>query len=514
MIEPERLVIAPNQFDFAGSVSALPGVHIITGPNNSGKTRLLHAIATSSLQATITPSETTQILAHFDNQYARQGGHVAGKIVQCDWARDGLNPTFSSENTPAREALGRTMFSVTPGKVRRRPIKLVVTNRHFVHKADVRRVGSIDDLETFPLFVERLRINIKEQGKYARLQSLFNDVTEGLSFDVMAQDEATQEREIFIKETGEANLLPLKDCGDGLRDLLVVLSNVVCHAEYDLLIDEPGIRLHSRTQRRLVAALNAHAQQNRVAIYITTHDDAIITDPAASSRYILSRNKNRTLVRAITERAEIWDALRALGGEPARVLGVSSIVIPEGPSDTIVFRAAIDVLRASNVSAGDYAVEHLGGDGSIVKSSEQLLEVLRTVIPLGRIVFVLDKTGSSPDRKREPFTKLCESKKISLHTLEKGDLEDYLPNELFERYCRHAVPELADAAISAGAHQTGMARFKKAAEATASNEFTKVKIAQYTAGLPRDEFAKLLSELLTELSRILGFLKTTNTVQA
>lgn len=506
-LAPEYFETNAEQFVVHEPMSAAIGVHAIIGANNSGKTRLLLSLATATCFHRTTPRQLDNIIPNFRTTlrdiYQRRVQRWDEPEILVAWPRGTRSVALKSTNEFVMSALGEVSFDASNlnRSVPVRTIRHVETNRYFAASANISSLGTLDTLPSVVSFLENRKAEAND-AIFREIQDEFNVITDGLSFDIRMLADQNLERAVYIRENKKSELRPLRDCGDGLRDLIMIIANCVVYHDADLLLDEPGLRLHSRSQRRLLSFLVADARRHGRVTYLTTHDEALISSPTIDGRYFVKRNhQEMTEVRGLPPGAEIWKALRELGAEPSRILGTTGIIVPEGPSDVEVISAVLDVLKSEMPIAGDFLAEHLGGDGNIVTAHKQVFAVLRRAMPFGDIAVVLDKTGSAVAKDRAEFKDYCKANAISFAELKKGDLEDYYPDELVIRFVQSVFP---DADVSE-LHTTisgkvGLARFEALSKLKVNNRLkNKRVISAFVSALDpavlRIELADLINEV-------------------
>lgn len=503
-----------DQFDIKDRLSARPGVHVISGPNNSGKTRLLQALEQARLTQSIDVDELQRLVPGLEETiHGRYNNLNFGwdatekKSITLSWSRGAEQIHYEPDSERLKAAMAQVGFNPTglATNLAARPFCRVQTNRYFSPISNITNAGPIEDLQNSITYLENLRTGVKTRDTYTKIQIAFHDIAEGLEFDTYQGGSNTLERTLYIKERDTPG--PGREigfCGDGLRDLILLVAYAISHPLEDLLLDEPGLRLHARTQRRLIAFLNEAAKTHEKAIYIATHDEAILNSPLIDGRYFVRREPPKSVVRGIEDGRAIWGALRELGTEPSRLLGHSGIIVCEGPSDVTVFSMILDWICETSPEAGFFAVEHLEGDGNIVKQHKRIFEVLRRAMPFGDIAVVLDRTGSTSPGERRAFGEYCEKNSIHQTELSGGDLEDYFTPAIFEGVLdAMGFSNQKPAVLVAISEAKGLARFERASEMLGSRKLKdKRQIASCVATLDRRLLERELKPLVTEIQNL------------
>lgn len=499
------------QFDLKAALTASPGVHVIAGPNNSGKTRLLHALGkarvSESVPLTTLDSLVPNLMELVHGRY-NQNNHgwdnAARLSITFTWDRDGSNIAYEADSPELATAMSQIGFNSGPltADFAIRRVRIVQTNRHFSALSNLTNKGSIDDLQNAITYLENLNTSTKSRSTYTQIRHAFTDITEGLDFETYQGDSNPLERTLYIREPNEKGAgREIGACGDGLRDLVLLIANAVSHPHEDLLLDEPGLRLHGRTQQRLIAFLNREAQEHAKSVYVATHDEGIINSPIVGGRYFVRREPPKSIVKGIEDARAIWSALRELGTEPSRLVGHSGVIVCEGETDVVIFSMILDWIRELSPEAGFFAVEHLEGDGNIVKGHRRVFDVLRRAMPFGDIGVLLDKTGSAPPKEREVFADYCDKNRIHHAELIQGDIEDYFTLPIFDAVLvAMGFDGNKSEILKLVSEVKGLARFELAAQKLQSNRLKdKRQIANCVAGLDRTLIETELAPLVKEL---------------
>lgn len=308
------------------------------------------------------------------------------------------------------------------------------TDRYFNPEGNLTVEPRLENMETIAPMIESLYRSLSGRPSHKKILSAFEEITEGLRFTSIGTKATT---EVHIEEPGHPPK-PLSACGDGLRDILVILLNVVLFPKSDLLIDEPGLRLHPHAQRRLLRFLETEA--NARAIWIATHDGVFIGAPSVSGRYSVSRNisDGTSIVESLPGRAELQTALRNVGWQPQDAVLADKVLLCEGISDKTTFEQAIESLRSKDASFGGTLVAEVEGDGDFWGQSPKLakrIELLRRLAPHASLFALIDR-GSKTSAECQRVSDWARRQGLSLSFLEKNELENYfLSPGLLREFC-------------------------------------------------------------------------------
>jgi energy-coupling factor transporter ATP-binding protein EcfA2 len=406
-------------------------VHVLFGPNNVGKSRLLKVLAEASFSTTTYWLHGT---FHEEPQHPygvvtnpRKGQPVAviydprqSPRVRLD--REGqkvVGEELKGSSNPAA-ALKEQMESLAKRLGAAWPRRYIPANRYFRHfqEIDTTPVASENlSTENAVVFFGELQNHpdAPRRAMFEQIASAFEEIT-GYTFHVR------QAARNQLAQIGEGtNERALAECGDGLRDLAMLLLYVVTQPDAELFIDDPGIRLHPGAQRRLLRFLLKHSQ-NR-AIWLATHDAIFLGAREIGLRLAVTRSDGVTRVRALAGFADVAAALGEAGWQAKDLLFSDSVLLCEGPSDRVVFRAAIEDI--GGVDLDGTVVAALGG-GLKGRAPELAATWLRDTfgqaVPNGRIVALLDsKRRSEDDRLRRRLKEL----RVPVSFMSRGELEDY-----------------------------------------------------------------------------------------
>jgi hypothetical protein len=152
-----------------------------------------------------------------------------------------------------------------------------------------------------------------------------------------------QEVGIFVTEvdsTSERDVIPLKDCGTGLVQVLAILYLIIAQAEEEpsiVMIDEPQSFLHPGAVRKLIEILSLHPQHQYI---IATHSPALISVAEPVTLTLVTKEKGQPI------RAEALDpkdleqinlCLLETGARLSDVFGYDQVLWVEGDTERECF---------------------------------------------------------------------------------------------------------------------------------------------------------------------------------
>lgn len=248
------------------------GLNVVVGHNNAGKTRLLRALQDARFAATLQPSSI-----RLDPAIAGQNAQIRdvwpglAVPIRITWPRNevgvqdpGSRDPFVQIDAPSLERLRQAnvhfnenswrlvRIAIWP-EIPHRPAMIVPTDRYGGQQHPLTSSVQLAVPEHWSAIMADLANSPDRDDREAfrRLSEAFTEVTDGL---VLRPRQGQGQAALHIEESARAER-PLQDCGDGLRDLVGILLYATRHPLHDLMIDEPGLRLHPYAQRKLLRYL-------------------------------------------------------------------------------------------------------------------------------------------------------------------------------------------------------------------------------------------------------------------
>ena len=155
----------------------------------------------------------------------------------------------------------------------------------------------------------------------------------------------------------EGNSQPISNLGSGIEQLLIIGLSSFLFSERIVLIDEPELHFHPRTQKRMMRFLK---DNSKCKFIVSTHSAAIL-DAVESDVVQVRQEDHRCLGRIIKNNADRYEAIRNLGHSPSELVLANFVIWVEGPSDRIYFNHWVQKLDTSLVEGTDYAIIFYGG---------------------------------------------------------------------------------------------------------------------------------------------------------
>jgi hypothetical protein len=437
------------------------GLHVVFGPNNSGKTRLLRTLTTCWLEG------EAQISAVHPNPMASWAG-MSPFPVRWQRPKDhGGRPTIDpntnwdrlvAEGRVPKDALAGLLDHLT-SRLWNRSARFVNTDRYLRATGSLTVAPDPDDPASWAGLLGKFQRSLSkmERQQFANVRSTFEDLTEGLQFEILGVDASAY---LHVVE-GAQDPRPIDQCGDGLRDLLGLILNVHLYPEADLFVDDPGNRLHPRAQRRVLVFLEGQSRHR--AIWMASHEGVFIGSPSIQTRYAVRRDRQTatSLLQRTVGYEECRQAYLELGWQPADAYFADTLLLCEGESDVVVFESRLENLARSRPAYSGVQVMQLGGSGVVWGKDRATLlryvDLARRIAPHARCVVLLDRDDRS-DPEISALRKALADHGVGFELLSARELEEYLLSPaaleavLNDAGCEN-VPSHGDLAASINAAQ-------------------------------------------------------------
>jgi hypothetical protein len=303
----------------------------------------------------------------------------------------------------------------------RREILFIRAHRFLSTFADISNTeANPDEPGQMVHFLARLQNNA-DKGRHAcflRVQKAFAKIA---GVDLFVRQSSRWTVHIGDRETGDDR--PLDECGDGLRDLLGLILRVEAHPEMEIMLDEPGVRLHPRAQRALLEYLCSQASSR--PIWIATHDGVFIGSPDVRGRYAVSRANGISSAREVKDPHDVRAEFSLLGWSPRDAMMAEALMFCEGPSDRIAFDYILGAPNHPTFRGVD--VVELGGErvwGADVQRLKTLIDAIQATAPHVRLCAVLDK-GTRSSTEYDALRRRLEAYGVAVTWLTHGELENY-----------------------------------------------------------------------------------------
>ncbi len=269
------------------------------------------------------------------------------------------------------------------------------------------------------LFCRNQKEKSIERIYYDKLHKAFQQVTCGYNFDInISESKEKSSRSHFnnsgviklsFKSPNDGVVRPAKDFGLGLHEVFVVLAVSIWGKEKVVCLEEPETHIHPDIQRRLLSFFRNELDKQ---FFISTHS-SIFIQPSITDRIFYTNYKDGSVhLDDITSKATI---LHNLGYSVTDNLVSDLIILVEGPTDVPVIEEFLEKYRL--LQRHIIKIWPLGGDIMDKHDLTVLCEKYRT------IALIDQDPGSSSVRKR--FLKKCKELGIENTQLNRYAIENY-----------------------------------------------------------------------------------------
>ncbi len=425
--------------------------NVLVGPNNSGKTTILHAIrAFFLLMNGHVRFEGSPATATYHKRYLLGAEEVAPTPdIKELWHKQragkpiALSITFDDNSTfglSLRQQFGQLHVSAED-----LPAGLNATNISSYLGMEVAFIpGLVGVLVSEPYATAARRNSLATQGRYSEifrsslhqlkmknaelidqinqwLNGLFGVEVKTVNFDTESDEYVT------VKYAQGENEFDVVSSGAGLQQVIQMLTYLYLKKPKILLIDEPDAHLHSKLQARLGDLFRRVASDLGAQVFLSTHsldlietfstNDVIVVD--ATKNHLAPIGSNSDLVSVLVD-ADVVD-VSAL----SRLLSSRRLVVVEDKDQTI--------LKACDKACG--SLLYSSKSSSYVLSARGVSN-FRAVADLGRVLvgltgtkfeitFIQDRDGM-PDFLVQPFLDSQRLGGVAPCLLERHEVENYL----------------------------------------------------------------------------------------
>ncbi len=436
---------------FADTKVEVGPFNLLVGPNNCGKTTILHAIRSFfSLMYGHVRIEGNPPQTMYHRRFLSGADEIAPTpdIKELWYAQKTGKPitisvTFDDDTTfgvSLRLQFGQLHVSaenLPPGLTTDSVASYLGTQVAFIP-------GLVGVLVTEPYATPARRNALATQGRYSEIfrsslrqlktkdVALLSQINEslselfGISLSFVEFDDESDEF-VTVKYCQENVDFDVVSSGAGLQQVIQMLTYLYISQPRILLIDEPDAHLHSKLQSRLGELFRRVAQDIDAQVFLSTHsldlidtfstNEVIVVD--SSKKHLTAIGKNADLVSALVD-ANVVD-VSAL----SRLLSSRRLVVVEDRDQTIL--KAIDKACGSPLFSSKSSSYVLSAQGvSNFRAVAELGKVLASLA--GKkfdITFVQDRDGM-PDFLVDSFLSSQQAEGVTAHLLERHEIENYL----------------------------------------------------------------------------------------
>lgn len=348
---------------FADTTFTLGDFNVLVGPNNSGKTSLLHAVrAFYFLMRGHVSWDGKSSRAEYHKRYLNSVREVVPTqdprelwYKQQTGTQVGISATFEDDTTMS--AFIRHTFGQLHVSANELPKVLTEENIPSYIGANVAFIpGLVGVLVEEPYVTSARRNSLAAQGRYSEifrsslqqlkemspddvsrineiLRELFDVDVSSVEFDMLDDEYVT----VKYGEAGQH--FDISSSGAGLQQVIQILTYLYLSRPTVLLIDEPDAHLHSRLQGRLIEVFRRVAKDLNAQVFLCTHSLELI-DSASTDEIIVVDSTKRDL-KSIGSNVDLVSHLVDVGivnnSALSRILVSKRIVVLED-SDLSILR--------------------------------------------------------------------------------------------------------------------------------------------------------------------------------
>ncbi len=436
---------------FADTTFEVGEFNVLVGPNNCGKTTLLHVIrAFFLLMNGHVRFEGSPPVPQYHRRFLATAEEVAPTPdIRELWFRQqagkSLSISVTFEDETAFSVVMRQQFGQIHVSAEELPTTLTVKKVEGYLGTQVAFIpGLVGVLVTEPYATRARRNALATQGRYSEifrssLQQLKTNKPETVeTINKWLQDlfgvtvstvEFNSEADEFVTVRYKQNNVDydVVSSGAGLQQVIQMLTYLYLTKPQILLIDEPDAHLHSKLQARLGELFRRVAQDLQAQVFLSTHsvdlidtfstNEVLVVDSA--KKVIAPIGKNADLISTLVD-ANVVD-VSAL----SRLLSSRRLVVIEDSDRTILkaFDKALGLpLFSPKSSSYVLSAKGVGNFKAIAELGKVLKALTGTKFDL---TFIQDRDGM-PDFIAESFLKSQQTEGVAPHLLARHEIESYL----------------------------------------------------------------------------------------
>jgi predicted ATPase len=290
------------------------------------------------------------------------------------------------------------------------------------------------------------------------------DAIEALFRRLMRCDEV----EVCPEHTGNAISLAMRGqyigidcCGDGLQHLLMIAYHLFTMPDGVLLLEEPETHLHPELQRNLMRVLK---REFRGQTIITTHSPVLLDSDLQANIYRVEHDGKTSRVELCKTTSDLRLVLDLLDVRASDLLQANLVIWVEGPTDRMFLNRCLELLGTQFIEGIHYQIVYYGGRlrshlafAPDTKDFIDLLRISRNPV----MVCDSDKTAETDhiDASKTRLVNECENAGGFAWVTGGREIENYIPDEVLSA----AYAEL----LGDGAKTITLPRFEKLSDVVA-----------------------------------------------
>ena len=339
----------------------LPGHVVLAGPNNTGKTTVLQAIASWSLalqrwrelndfnprqgykRAPIARQAFTTVplrsfdLLWRDRRYSKHGQeiqievrHNAGWSVTMEFIADSTEQIYVR---PRSDAPAATLRGLDIRTVYVPPMTGLETDEPLLQPPKIEQLlGLGRPGEVLRNLIAEAN---RDEGAWAVLQASIDKL---FGYTLVPPDASGPHIRAEYKETADGPSLDIASAGSGFQQILMLLAFLTTREGSILLLDEPDAHLHVILQDAIYHELRTVAARQRSQLIVATHSEVVIN--SVEPRELCVTLHEPRMITDNEERSRLISSLRVLSNaDVMQALGVRGVLYVEDYTDINILRA-------------------------------------------------------------------------------------------------------------------------------------------------------------------------------
>jgi predicted ATP-dependent endonuclease of OLD family len=267
-----------------------------------------------------------------------------------------------------------------------------------------------------------------------RLLEIFTELED---MDVRNNEELGQFELVLyekLKKNGDSKLVDydIKNVGQGMQTLVLMLSNILLLKPSIVLMDEPEVHMHPSLIKEFVKYIKQLSTETQ--FIITTHSVVLMNEVGLDKLFSLKYEVEQKGVIAIPvdDRNKLLDAVNSLGYNVDALtytLKPTVFVFTEGPSDkNLILAFATKKGWSHDINGFTIGFIPMGGKGNRYRFAELIDKMNKEFID-SPLIMILDRDETSPDDVEDIKSKFFSQNPKRLHYLSKRQIENYLLDE-------------------------------------------------------------------------------------
>ena len=338
----------------------LPGHLVLAGPNNTGKTTVLQAIASWSLalqrwreldnfsarqgyvrapfarQAfTAVPLRSFDLL-WTDRQYQKRSPveieirHDAGWSITMEFIADSTEQIYVR---PTAAVAADTLRSLELQAVYVPPMTGLDTNERLFQPVAVEQLLGLG--RPGEVLRNLLVAASHDESAWAALEASIRKL---FGYELLPPDASGPFIRADYRITDKGPVLDISSAGSGFQQVLMLLAFLNTRQGAVLLLDEPDAHLHVILQDAIYHELRTVASRQRSQLVVATHSEVVIN--AVEPRELCVTLHEPRMVTDDTDRSRLISSLRVLSNaDVIQALGVRGVLYVEDYTDINILRA-------------------------------------------------------------------------------------------------------------------------------------------------------------------------------